>query len=391
MANNDPVVLVHGIFGFGPKELGKLNYWGSAFRVHSPLQRHEASVGPISSAHDRACELAAQIKGTRVDYGEQHAGQEKHERYGYDYTTEGGWKPFVPDWSESKPIHLVGHSLGSPTIRCLQHLLEIDYWGWGSNNRWVKSISTISGVSNGSTLTYYFGADEQTGLIKKDSLGTALLVMIETYMYATHAIRENIYNFDLDHWGFERKPNELLTNYLRRVSKSNFFKGKDNACYTLTLQGAYADNTVWQTYPDTYYFSYVTEQTFPSPLTKWYYPEPYMNPAMLSLATYIGRKTFERPPIKVDYFQSADWWKEWWENDGAVPTYSQLYPRISGSHPVGDKFNDHTPIDHFQKGKWYYTWERGMDHLDVCISPQLTQFGRQKRFYINLFKRLQAL
>jgi triacylglycerol lipase len=304
MANNDPVVLVHGILGFGPKELGKLNYWGSAFRVPSPLQRHEASVGPLSSAHDRACELAAQIKGSRIDYGEQHAKQEGHERYGYDFTVETGWVPFVPNWSESKPVHLVGHSLGSPTIRCLQHLLEIDYWGWGSNHRWVKSISTISGVSNGSTLTYYFGADEQTGLIKEDSLSTALLLMIEVYMYATHAIRDSIYNFDLDHWGFERRSKESLVAYLRRVSQSKFFKGKDNACYTLTLQGAHADNAVWKTYPDTYYFSYITEQTFPSPLTKWYYPEPFMNPAMLPLATYIGRKVFKHPPIKApDYPQ----------------------------------------------------------------------------------------
>jgi triacylglycerol esterase/lipase EstA (alpha/beta hydrolase family) len=167
-----------------------------------------------------------------------------------------------------------------------------------------KSISTISGVSNGSTLTYYFGADEQTGLIKEDSLSTALLLMIEVYMYATHAIRDSIYNFDLDHWGFERRSKESLVAYLRRVSQSKFFKGKDNACYTLTLQGAHADNAVWKTYPDTYYFSYITEQTFPSPLTKWYYPEPFMNPAMLPLATYIGRKVFKHPPIKApDYPQ----------------------------------------------------------------------------------------
>ena len=73
MSNQCPVVLVHGLLGFGPKELGPLNYWGTAFKVPSPLPRYEASVGPLSSAHDRACELAAQIKGARVDYGEEHA------------------------------------------------------------------------------------------------------------------------------------------------------------------------------------------------------------------------------------------------------------------------------------------------------------------------------
>ena len=61
MANDCPVILVHGILGFGPRELGGLSYWGSALRVLAPLSRHEASVGPLSSAHDRACEMAVQI------------------------------------------------------------------------------------------------------------------------------------------------------------------------------------------------------------------------------------------------------------------------------------------------------------------------------------------
>ena len=42
MSNKNPVVFVHGLLGFGPKELGPLNYWGSAFKVHSPLKRYEA-------------------------------------------------------------------------------------------------------------------------------------------------------------------------------------------------------------------------------------------------------------------------------------------------------------------------------------------------------------
>lgn len=80
MPNKCPAVLVHGILGFGPKELGPLNYCGTAFNVPSPIPRFEASVGPLSSAHDRACELAAQIKGTRVDYGAAHAKREGHAR-----------------------------------------------------------------------------------------------------------------------------------------------------------------------------------------------------------------------------------------------------------------------------------------------------------------------
>ena len=55
-------------------------------RVPSPLARFEASVGPLSSAHGRAWELAAQIKGIRVDDGAAHAKREGHARYGADYS-----------------------------------------------------------------------------------------------------------------------------------------------------------------------------------------------------------------------------------------------------------------------------------------------------------------
>ena len=50
---------------------------------------HYASVGPVSSNYDRACELYAQIKGTRVDYGQVHSQRYGHARYGKDYTGRG--------------------------------------------------------------------------------------------------------------------------------------------------------------------------------------------------------------------------------------------------------------------------------------------------------------
>lgn len=206
-------------------------------------------------------------------------------------------------------------------------------------------------------------------------------------MAATGAILDAIYNFDLDHWGFERQQGELLVDYLVRVSQSSFFRGKDNTVYSLTLQGAYEDNAVWQTYPDTHYFSYITEQTTRGWFSGRYYPDPRMNPAMFMLSSYVGHTVFDRAPIPIADFNSADWW----ENDGGVPTYSQKYPHTNGNHPIGGEFTHETPNAHFQTGKWYYRWERDMDHLDICISPQLTQIGRQRRFYSDLFQQLAAL
>ena len=383
MPNTRPAVLVHGILGFGPKELGPCNYWGSALRVHSPIDRHEASVGPLGSAHDRACELAAQIKGTRVDYGAAHARTEGHEQFGYDFTCRG----FVPDWDEAHPIHLIGHSLGSPTVRCLQHLLEIDYWGWGSSHRWVSSISTLSGVSNGSTLVYLFDADERTGLLERSAGPTSILRFVELYTAATGGLLDSIYDFDLAYWGYERQPGESLVRYMARVAESDFLWGKDNAPYSLSLQGAYEDNGRWRTYPDTFYFSYVTEQTYRGWLTGRHYPELRMNPGMLAAATYIGQKEFVQAPIPDSGFDSSDWW----ENDGAVSTISQKYPHTNGDHPVGGEFGERTPAHSFEPGRWYFQRLPGVDHLDVCISPQPSQIGWKRRFYRRLYESLAAL
>ncbi len=386
MGNDFPVILVHGLFGFGPDELGALKYWGSAFDVASPLtRRFEASVGPVGSAHDRACELAAQIKGSRVDYGEAHAAEFGHDRFGVDFEGKG----FVTEWSEEHPIHVIGHSLGSPTVRCLQHLLSVDYWGWGSTHRWVHSLSTISGVSNGSTLVFRFGADEMTGLIARDSICAEILRLVELYTGATDGLvdLDSIYDFDLGHWGYKRREIETLREYLDRVADCQFLWGKDNAAYSLTLQGAYEDNAVWRTHDDAFYFSYITEKTWKDPLTERFHPRPTMQAGMQLPSEWIGGQEFTGAPIPVDDFKSLDWW----ENDGLVPTISQLYPWVSGEHPTGGEFDESTPTQQLQRGQWHWMWLRGMDHLDICLLPAPGLRKRQEAFYEGLFRRLAEL
>ena len=371
------------MFGFGPKELGKFNYWGTAFYIPSPLKRFEATVGPLSSVHDRACELAAQIKGTIVDYGLTHSTANGHSQYGVDYRGIG----FLPKWSAENPVHLVGHSLGSQTCRCLQYLLDQDYWGWGSSNRWVCSINSISGALNGSTATYYFGADERTGLLSRSDGITPVLGLLEVYTYLTKGLLEHIYDFDLSHWGYERKSGEDLADYILRVSQSRFLWEADNAIFSATLQAAYQDNGRWPTFPDTYYFSTITEQTFPIWFNGFQAPSPLMNPALLNTAFYIGRKKFNKPPIPRSDFSS----NEWWENDGLVSTYSQMFPRTNGSHWVGGEIHNTIAPDSLQKGKWYYEWARGKDHGAICLTPRWWQRGWQKQYYTQLLQRLATL
>ena len=76
-SKSDPVVFVHGLMGWGERAglNSVLPYWGmttgslTAYLNSLGYETYSATVGPISSAWDRACELYAQLTGTTVDYG----------------------------------------------------------------------------------------------------------------------------------------------------------------------------------------------------------------------------------------------------------------------------------------------------------------------------------
>ena len=87
-------IFVHGLSGWGSydKAYQRMPYWGMRNGdLIKQLQKegfdcYAASVGPQSSAHDRACELYAQLSGTRTDYGKVHAQRYGHGRFGPDFT-----------------------------------------------------------------------------------------------------------------------------------------------------------------------------------------------------------------------------------------------------------------------------------------------------------------
>ncbi|MBP5304647.1 MAG: hypothetical protein J6Z02_02255, partial [Lachnospiraceae bacterium] len=99
-------IYVHGLSGWGSYDTQNdfIPYWGltggSVIRHMNNLgyDSYAASVDPTGSAWDRACELYAQLTGTRVDYGAAHSEKAGHPRFGRDFSKE----PLVKNFDSSR-------------------------------------------------------------------------------------------------------------------------------------------------------------------------------------------------------------------------------------------------------------------------------------------------
>lgn len=361
-ANSYPIVLVHGFMGWGRNEVLGLKYWGGLTDYEQKLTSsgyttYTATVGPVSSNWDRACELYAYIKGGTVDYGQAHSRQEGHSRYGRTYPG------LYPEWgkltTEGKvnKIHLVAHSMGGQTVRTLVQLLkegsEEEQHAtpsqlsplFAGGKSWVHSITTIASTHDGTTL-----ADESNTF---DDFAKNFIASLAAFTGAGETL---IYDFKLDQWGLNRMPKESLTAYTNRVLESNIWNDtNDLANWDLSTDGARVLNSWVKAQPDVYYFSYSACATVPGILTSNELPHViYMTPLLYPFGTFIGSYTRnEQGRVIID-----DSWKS---NDGMVNTISQSGPKIWSS----DKIVTYSGIPGI--GKWNsMPLLDSIDHMDAC-------------------------
>ncbi|WIY58946.1 esterase/lipase family protein [Bacillus arachidis] len=348
----EPIILIHGLAGWGRDELFGFKYWGGFKDIETNLNQqgyrtYTASVGPFSSNWDRAVELYAYIKGGTVDYGVAHAKEHGHARYGRRYPG------IYSQWSEEYKVHFVGHSMGGPTGRVLLQLLregsakEQEYAKqhpeegisslFDGNKNWVKSITSIGSPHNGST---YADKENVTSFFKKFILKIASLSGSNPETF--------VYDFKLDHWGLKRQQGENFLQYADRVFNSTVWKSKDISAYDLTTVGSKELNQWVKTFNDVYYFSYTGDATYPSLITGHALPILTMNPLMLMPSMHIGKYTRE----DLEPFITNDWWA----NDGLVSVVSAQYPL---GHP------NQAYTEKAQKGVWNYTaTKKNWDHID---------------------------
>lgn len=261
-----PVVFVHGMFGWGDDEgiNNYLPYWGATtgnlctFLNEKGYDTYSASVGPASSAWDRACELYARLVGGVVDYGKSHSSKSNHRRYGRYYES-----PLFEGWSSEKKIHLIGHSFGGNTVRLLAHLLtygsqeerdatdeseNLSELFKGGHEDLIASVVAICAPHNGTTT-----------FLVADKFKLLPLLKLVAYNYIGIAGRSpaegTIFDFHLEQYGLSDTPGKKDAFPIRRAKKE-FKNNNDNVEYDMCPEGAKKLNDFMEISKNTYYFSY---------------------------------------------------------------------------------------------------------------------------------------
>ncbi len=168
-------IFVHGLSGWGSydKRYSRMPYWGMRNGdLISELGKkgfdcYAASVSPHGSAHDRACELYAQLAGVKTDYGANHSALYDHDRFGPDFSG----RALIEDFEDSR-IVLLGHSFGGATVRVFSHIMENGFEDEGNaffkgGKQNVFALTTLAAPHNGtSAYDLYEDPDFDPGMIR---------------------------------------------------------------------------------------------------------------------------------------------------------------------------------------------------------------------------------
>lgn len=378
--NDYSIVLIHGLMGWG--ESDGLNdvvpYWGTLCgNVPEYLRRkgvevYTASVGGQSSVWDQTCELYALLTGTRVDYGEAHAKEHGHARYGRTYK-----EPLYPEFGKKK-VHLYGYSLGGPVARLFASLLEYGYpeelaacnnpspLFKGGKGHYIYSVTTVAAPHDGTLVMDRNGSVLANAFVEIEYMVGGL---ISNSPYRT------FWDLQFEQFGYTDYPDDGMEGDFSIENAKRILDSKDCAFYDLTVEGAREVNKKIKIVDDIYYFSITSESCFVGPITGKVYSDVIMNPSLLLTSPIIiGHENGEYMGEIID--------DSWDINDGIVSTYKSLYPK-------GEPHKDYNPDD-VKKGVWnVLPVINNMDHTDFM--GLITNPIKVYRFYNSVCEIIYSI
>lgn len=362
-AHNDlpPIVLVHGIFGFGKGRLGGLSYFAGAEKKDEKVLVPD--LGSLTSIYDRARELFYYLKGGQVDYGEEHSKACGHSQFGRTYD-----QGHYPIWDEDHPIHFVGHSAGAQVIRVLQQMLSDKAFKGHENTSesWVLSVTSLSGALNGTTRAYLDGMQTDDGKsMKSICLLQFLRIGVILYDWIDIPFLKYYYSFGFDHFNISWRKSGFWGLVDCLLGNSGPFASGDWILPDLTIQGAIRLNNRLKTFNSTYYFSYATKRT--KKFMGFTVPSNIQGVHPLLFIRVLQMSQWKHPPDVAPPFKGyRD--EDWWDNDGALNTISMTHPRLPFEHPSRFVLED-SECQPLQTGLWYYKIVEG-DHILFIVNRE---------------------
>ena len=383
MENKYPVVLCHGMFGYGQQEITErlLPYFG-LYRLNIRKMFNEQgvhcvapSLGPFTGAWDRACECYAQLVGGTVDYGKVHSEKYGHARYGRTY------KALLPEWGQKDSngniikVNFIGHSFGGVTARLLTELLisgsqeeiagtpaeELSPLFKGGNADLVHSITTLASPHNGCSFN-----EKKTGKVMTE----ICILMCRVFGLLDGTPLQSIYDLNLDRFGITTKPGIKWELKDHKAELNKYFKeNKDNICYDLTFKGAKELNEKIKTRDNIYYFSYRGQRTRPTALNLQV-PGEHSFPVLNILGLAMGINPFGVPST------------EWLANDLVINT-------VSGIAPDNAPKVDVETVKEYKPGIWHVMPLEIKDHMSYLGWAEEKETFR--KFYQNIYDTVSNL
>ncbi len=383
MSNHYPTVFIHGLGGWGETDKASkfFPYFGSTPSKNmiqhvreEGYEVYQPSLGPVTSAWDRCCELWAQLVGGTVDYGKVHSQRHGHARYGRTYE-----KGLIADWGtpgDHAKINVVGHSFGGPVVKQFAELIangcqeevngtpeeELSGLFKIEKPQKIHCVTTLSGVNNGTTMASLMGNKGMTVITYAILIANALVGQTRVM---------DFYDFHTDHWGVMPDPSTVtkhkFTNPLKKkASYAAYDKNFVDSCAREMMVETVQDmvNPSQRTNPKYYYFVYRAARQLKD---------------MFFLCGAAGKLTGKIQEEKLACYGVDASWKE---QDGFVNVPGQ-------SAPFNQPYADFPGEESIEPGIWYNMPVEDKDHMSWM------GFGEPKDKYFAeyevMLKRFAAL